>query len=285
MATTPAEFWDTQKADSRQVYWLFHPQVRAYVNRRMTGVDWGWPQVWLKAQTDIAYKALERGLSIGCGEGNFERTLRHLDVVRDLDAYDVSSVSIRRAKTLAKDDGIRGIRFRVGDVEKLSLPRERYDFAAFSHSLHHISDPDSLLAKIERALKPGAVLYVDDYVGPSRHEWLDEKRADAELKPAREEFAKTADELKLWPLNPPLDFSDPSEMVRSDRIVAAIESRFEIVRYAPYWGNFLFPLLCAVDGTKLHHDLIARWIRREEELIANGAYSKPLFAFYVCRKR
>jgi hypothetical protein len=43
--------------------------------------------------------------------------------------------------------------------------------------------------------------------------------------------------------------------------------------------------MCAVDGSKLHHDLIDRWIRREEELIANAAYSKPLFAFYVCRKR
>jgi SAM-dependent methyltransferase len=180
---------------------------------------------------------------------------------------------------------MRGIRFRVGDVEKLSLPRERYDFAAFSHSLHHISDPDALLAKIESALKPGAVLYVDDYVGPSRHEWVDEKRADAELRHAREEFESLAAEIKLWPLNPPLDLADPSEMIRSDRIVAAIESRFAIIRYAPYWGNFLFPLLSAVDGTKLHHELIDQWIRREEELVANGAYSKPLFAFYVCRKR
>ena len=81
-----------------------------------------------------------------------------------------------------------------------------------------------------------------------------------ELRYAREEFASLPDEIKLWPLNPPLDLADPSEMIRSDRIVAAIESRFEIVRHAPYWGNFLFPLLCAVDGTMLasgqpHHAL------------------------------
>ena len=282
---TAAEFWDAQQNDPRQVYWLFHPEVRAYVNRRMTGVDWGWPQVWLKSQLDIAYTPLERGLSIGCGEGNFERTLRNLEVVRGLDAYDVAPRLIQRAKALAKKEGIRGIRFKVADVEKLSLPRDRYDFVAFSHSLHHVSDPDALLAKVAHALKPGGVLYVDDYVGPSRDEWLDEKRADDELRYAREEFATLPDDLKLWPLNPPLDFSDPSEMIRSDRIAAAIESRFEVVRYAPYWGNFLFPILCAVDGTKLQHELIDRWIRREEELVANGAYSKPLFAFYVCRKR
>jgi ubiquinone/menaquinone biosynthesis C-methylase UbiE len=282
---TAAEFWNAQQADPRQVYWLFHPQVRAYVNRRMTGADWGWPQVWLKSQLDIAYRPLERGLSVGCGEGNFERTLRNLEVVRRMDAYDVAPVLIRRAKDLAKKERIRGIRFRVADVEKLRLPRETYDFAAFSHSLHHVSDPDALLAKIEGALKPGGVLYVDDYVGPSRDEWLDEARADHELRYAREEFATLPDEIKLWPLNPPLDFSDPSEMIRSDRIAAAIESRFDVVRYAPYWGNFLFPLLCAVDGTKLTDDRIGRWIEREEQLVAAGAYAKPLFAYYVCRRR
>ncbi|HEY2325016.1 MAG TPA: class I SAM-dependent methyltransferase [Thermoanaerobaculia bacterium] len=285
MANTAAEFWDTQKADPRQVYWLFHPEVRAYVNRRMTGAEWGWPQLWLKSQPDIAYQPLARGISIGCGEGNFERTLRNLDVVRQLDAFDVAPAVIRRAKALATREGIAGIRFRVADMEKSRLPKERYDFAAFSHSLHHVSDPDALLAKLERALKPGGILYVDDYVGPSRDEWQDERRANEELPYAREEFETLPDALKLWPLNPPLDLADPSEMIRSDRIVAAIESRFEIVRYAPYWGNFLFPILCAVDGTKLPDGQIRRWIEREEQLVANGAYTKPLFAFFVGRRR
>jgi SAM-dependent methyltransferase len=287
---TAAEFWNEQQSDPRQVYWLFHPEVRAYVNSRMTGADWGWPQVWLKSQLDVAYKPLERGISIGCGEGNFERTLRNLEVVRRLDGYDVAPALIRRAKELAKQEHVRGLRFRVADVEKLALPRERYDFAAFSHSLHHVSDPGAMLAKIERTLKPGGILYIDDYVGPSRDEWRDEVRAERELRYAREEFAALPDELKLWPLNPPLDYADPSEMIRSDRIVEAIEPRFSILRYAPYWGNFLFPLLCAVDGTmfaegKPHHGLISRWVAREEELVAAGAYSKPLFAFYVCRRR
>ena len=284
MTKTASEFWNAQKTDPRQVYWLFHPEIRSHVNRLMTGADWGWPQVWLKSQLDIAYKPLERGLSIGCGEGNFERTLRNLEVVRHLDAFDVAPALIRRAKELAKKEGVGGIRFKVADAEKLSLPRERYDFAAFSHSLHHVADPDAMLAQVERALKPGGILYVDDYVGPSRREWLDEGRAESELRYAREEFAALPEDIKLWPLNPPLDYADPSEMIRSDRIVAAIESRFEIVRYAPYWGNFLFPILCAVDGTMLAHELIERWIKREEELVANGAYSKPLFAFFVCRR-
>ncbi|HEY2828731.1 MAG TPA: hypothetical protein VGJ88_01340 [Thermoanaerobaculia bacterium] len=50
MTKTAAEFWNAQQSDPRQVYWLFHPEIRAYVNRRMTGIDWGWPQLWLKSQ-------------------------------------------------------------------------------------------------------------------------------------------------------------------------------------------------------------------------------------------
>jgi ubiquinone/menaquinone biosynthesis C-methylase UbiE len=290
MATTAAEFWDQQQEDPRQVYWLFHPQVRDYANQRMTGVSWGWPQLWLKSQFDVAYKPLERGISIGCGVGHFERSLRNLEVVRRIDAYDVSPVSIKLAQKHAIQERVNGIHFRVGDAERMPFPDRRYDFAAFSHSLHHITDPDALLDKLSLALKPGAILYVDDYVGPSRHEWLDEQLAASELRLAREEFDRIPDEIKLWPLNPPLDIADPSEMIRSDRIVAAIESRFEVVRYAPYWGNYLLPLLSAVDGRMLapdqpHHGLIARWIQREKELVDAGAYRRPLFAFFVCRNR
>jgi ubiquinone/menaquinone biosynthesis C-methylase UbiE len=290
MATTAAEFWDQQEEDPRQVYWLFHPEVREYANQRMTGVSWGWPQLWLKSQFDVAYQPLEHGISIGCGVGHFERSLRNLEVVRRIDAYDVSPVSIQLARKHAIQARVRGIHFRVGDAERMLLPDRQYDFAAFSHSLHHITDPDALLEKLSRALKPGAILYVDDYVGPSRHEWIDEQLAASELRLAREEFDRTPDEIKLWPCNPPLDLADPSEMIRSDRIVPAIESRFDVIRYAPYWGNFLLPLLSAVDGRMLapdqpNHGLLARWVQREKELVDAGAYRRPLFAFFVCRNR
>lgn len=290
MATTAAEFWDQRELDPRQVYWLFHPEVRDYVNERMTGVAWGWPQLWLKSQFNVAYQPLEQGISIGCGEGHFERSLRHLEVVRQLEAYDVSAVAIERAKKNAKQEHVKGIRYRVGDVERMPMPDRRYDFAAFSHSLHHITDPDALLEKLTRAMKPGAILYVDDYIGPSRHEWVDEAFAASELQMARDEFDRLPEDLKLWPLNPPLDLADPSEMIASDRIVAAIESRFDIVRFAPYWGNLLVPLLSAVDGTKLapgqpHHGLLARWIAREKELVEAAAYNRPLFGFFVCKNR
>jgi hypothetical protein len=79
-------------------------------------------------------------------------------------------------------------------------------------------------------------------------------------------------------------------MIRSDRIIPAIESRFDVIRYAPYWGNFLLPLLSAVDGRMLapdqpHHGLLARWVQREKELVDAGAYRRPLFAFFACRNR
>lgn len=290
MATTAAEFGDQQEADPRQVYWLLHPEVREYVNQRMTGVSWGWPQLWLKSQFDIAYTPLEHGISIGCGVGHFERSLRNLEVVRRIDAYDLSPVSIKVARKLAIQERVTGIHFRVGDAERMLFPEREYDFAAFSHSLHHIADPDVLLDKLSRALKPGAILYVDDYVGPPRHEWLDEQFAASELRLAREELDRIPGEIKLWPCSPPLDPADPSDMIRSDRILPAIEARFDVIRFAPYWGNFLLPLLSAVDGRMLapgqpHHGLLARWVQREKELVDAGAYRRPLFAFLVCRNR
>src|SRR5580765_7876493 len=122
MATSAAEFRDQQEADPRQVYWLFHPEVREYANQRMTGVSWGWPQLWLKSQFDVAYKPLEHGISIGCGVGHFERSLRNLAVVRQIDAYDVSPGSIHLARKLAIQARVNGIHFRVGDAEQMLFP-------------------------------------------------------------------------------------------------------------------------------------------------------------------
>jgi len=288
-ATTTAAFWDAQAAKPQARYWFFYPAVRAYVNALMTGVDWGWPQLWLKSQFDLAYVPRQRGLSIGCGVGNLERSLRQLRVCETIEGIDLSPESIRQANANALTEGISGLTYRVADCDAIDLEPESYDAVFFNHSLHHIADPDALLAKVNRALRPGGFVYIDDYVGPSRDEWQREGLAGRELEGARAALALVPEPMRLGQLFPPIDLTDPSEMIRSDRIVPAIHDSFEQLRVRPYWGNLLFPLLNVVDGDAMshpeHEPLLRALIAREQELVANGHYTRPLFAFIVGRKR
>lgn len=271
------------------MYWFFYPAVRAHVNRLMTGVDWGWPQLWLKSQFDLAYVPLARGLSIGCGVGNLERSLRHLRVCEEIEGIDLSPESIRQAEASGISDGVEGLTYRVADCEAIEFEPESYDAVFFNHSLHHIADPGALLAKVNRWLRPGGFVYIDDYVGPSRDEWQVQTLADGELEAARAALDLVPESMRLGPIYPPLDLSDPSEMIRPDQILPAVESSFEQLRVRPYWGNLLFPLLNVVDGEAMsraeQEPLLRRLIAREVELVESGHYTRPLFAFIVGRKR
>ncbi len=276
-----AKFWD-KEIHRRSVYWTEHPLIRAYANECITGVDWIWPTVALKA--GWAFRPLNRGLSIGCGTGNLERNLRNLNICTTITGLDISKESIKRARTLAREEHLDGIKYKVADCNRLSLPRERYDGVFFHGSLHHISDPEGLLKMVRDSLLPHGLVYIDDYVGPSRDEWT-----DAHLQHARGMWETVPAELRTVVVNPPLDWTDPSEMIRSSRILPAFFENFEALHYKPYWGNLLFPLWCALDGQALlrqeNQPLVENFVKAERSLVAAGTFETPLFAVLLGRKK
>ena len=281
LASSAGQFWDSQ-IQKRSVYWTEHPLIRAYANECITGVSWIWPTVALKA--GWAFKPLARALSIGCGSGNLERNLRDLNAVTRITGLDVSKESIRIARSQARAERLKGIRYRVADCNRLTLPEDEYDGVFFHGSLHHIADPDALLRQVRNALKPHGLLFIDDYVGPSRDEWT-----DAHLRHAREWWEKVPPELRAVPVNPPLDWKDPSEMIRSGRILPAFYDNFDVVHDRPYWGNLLFPLWCALDGEALlkpeRQALVESFIAAERQLVSEGAFQTPLFAVLLGRRK
>lgn len=275
------EFWDRKAEAPREVYWAEPEPVRRAVNRRITGEPGLWPvdalgSRWLPAR-------LGRGLSLGCGTGNLERAVLRAGICGSLEAFDVSEASIREAERLAAAEGLDRIEYRVEDADRVRLPAQRYDIAFFHHSLHHVADPDRLLDEVHRALRPGGYLYLDEYVGPSQDEW-----SDGALRWAREAVERVPAELRRVAVEAPIDPADPSEMIRSSRILPAVRQRFEIVVERPYWGNLLFPLLNSLDGPALCEErwsgLLSGLIAREDELIAGGAFDSPLFAVVLARR-
>jgi len=280
---TAAQFWDRQhQAVAAAPYWASYPLVRRYVNELITDCWWAYPTHAFKAAW--GYKPLQRGLSIGCGTGNLEKDLRWMRICEEVDAYDVSPESIRVARERAAAEPFDNVRFEVADAERLSYPPEHYDAVFFHGSMHHISDPAALLDKLWPAMKMGGLIFLDDYVGPTRDEWSQEHLAHARA---------SYDALPPWwktnaKLLAPYDASDPSEMIASSSILPAVRKRFHTVWERPYWGNLLYPVLAQVDISKASEEerdrIITALIEREKQLVREGAFASPLYVWLVGAK-
>ena len=274
-----AEFWDRQARAAAPMYWAEYPVVRRHVNQCVTDSWWAYPTHGFKAAW--AYEPLQRGLTIGCGTGNLERDLRLLRICEEVDAFDISPESIRIARERALDH----VRYEVADCEAIDYPASRYDAVFFNGSMHHIGAPAALLDKMVNTLTAEGLLFLDDYVGPSRDEWmLDDVRHAQEVYDALPHDWRTVERLA-----PPYDATDPSEMIRSSAILPAVRERFDVLWERPYWGNLLYPVLSQVDDRVAarpeSEPILEALIEREKQLVHDGAFASPLFVWLVGRKK
>jgi SAM-dependent methyltransferase len=276
-----AAFWDAQVGATSSMYWGEYPLVRSYINTLVTDSWWAYPTHGFKAAW--AYKPLAAGLSIGCGTGLLERDLRWLRICEEVDAYDISPEAIRAAQVRAEAERIDRVNYVVADCENVTYPANRYDAVFFHGSMHHMSDPAALLDRLMPALKDDGLIFLDDYVGPTRDEW-----GDGHLIEANRAYARLPESWRTLPvLSAPYDASDPSEMLRSSSILPAIRERFDILWERPYWGNLLYPVLAQVSSREASlpesEHLLRGLIEQERQLVRDAVFTDPLFVWIVGR--
>jgi SAM-dependent methyltransferase len=275
------EYWEAAAPAKESHYWAAQPLVRRAINRRITGNPDIWPLEWFADRYAPAPFAL--GLSAGCGEGALERDLVAKNVCRTIDGIDFSRDALARAGALASEAGAtRRIRYRAANLDALALPAETYDIVFFHGSLHHVREVDNLLATVHRALRPGGLLFLDEYMGPSRLEW-----SDADWRFARAAFDALDGRLKNRPdLMIPIPIEDPSESVCSSRILPAVRRGFEVLDDRPYGGNVLWFTFPCLDMERLREDrtgALSRLIALEDHLLAGG-WVESYFRLVVARK-
>ncbi len=136
----------------------------------------------------------------------------------------------------------------------------------FHGSLHHIRNVERVLEEVHAALKPGGLLFLDEYMGPSRSEWR-----GANWGFARSAFDALPEELKNRPeLAIPLPMDDPSESVRSSAILPAVRRLFRVLEDRPYGGNILWFVFPCLDMARLREDrtdALSRLIALEDHLL------------------
>ena len=259
-------FWDGgAPGEPENHYWGAQPLVRRAINRRVTGDPNRWPMEWFAAR--YATMPLARGLSVGCGPGLLERDVVEKGICRHVDGIDFSPEAIGEARRGAQEANLsRALHYRVADVNALDLPADAYDIVFFHGSLHHIRNVEGVMEEVRASLRPGGLVFLDEYVGPSRSEW-----SDAEWGFARSAFDTLPEELKnRGELAIPLPMDDPSESVRSSAILPAARRLFEILEDRPYGGNILWFVFPCLDIARLREDrtdALSRLIALEDHLL------------------
>lgn len=225
-------FWGRAFAQGGLRTWMGEEVVRRYINESVTGSPDVWPLDWLRTWVPSPFA---RAVSLGCGEGSLERDLLSKHLCGEILGLDISAEALTLAREQARASGLRGVEYRQGDLNKIELPAAAFDAAFFHQSLHHVENLDSCLCATVSALRPGSLVYFDEYVGPSRSDW-----SMALIEGASEVFERLpAAVRRSRHLKLPVDWRDPTEAIRSAEILEAVARHFEIHLRRDYGGNFL----------------------------------------------
>ncbi len=286
--------WDDRVGDveaGRQRGWLDWPLVEEEHVRPQISGD---PKVYYLEyffERHVKNRPVDHILSLGCGGGNLERALVEIGATRQVDGFDVSPESIRLANQLAAESGLGDqLNYEVADIDQIELPVNRYDVVIAKMALHHLENLEHIYHQVKRSLKPGGVLMINEFVGPSRFQWTDlQLRLMNELLEALPEKPRKAAPF-LRVLRPELEDMktlDPSESVRSADVIPVLEQSFEIIDFKPYGGTLLHILLSHVmPGFDLEDEKdlsILRLMFLFEQTLVEQKVLPSDFAFVVAR--
>lgn len=260
-----AQFWDQESASPSHVSWMAHPVVREYINESISGSPHIWPVSWFLQF--LGERRFGRALSIGCGTGPLERDLIRRGICRQVDAFDGSPGSIDIARKLAAEEGLGdNIHYYVDDFNQPELPRRAYDVVFFHQSLHHVAKLERLMAAVLRTLRNDGLLYIDEYIGPSRFDWN-----ETLIAPHRGVFARVPAELRLLESFPlPIQPDDPSEALRSDEIMTQLARGFRLLARRDYGGTILSVLFPRIDWSRAPDSLAEELVAAEKQALADG---------------
>ena len=237
-----------------------------------------------------------RWLSLGCGAAGTEIAASGWGLFGSMVALDASPASLQAATDAARKQTVTNISFGTVDLENLRLPHGAFDVVLVNMSLHHVKGLGQALAEVDRTLRDDGWFVVHEFIGPRQFQFT-----DVQLRYVREMLATLPEsyrrdsatgQVKKEYVRLPVEHwnvADPSEAIRSDRIVPELETRFRIVERLDYGGTILSLLLEHIvhnfDARKEADREIIRALGREEDrLIRRGALPSD-YTLITAKKR
>jgi len=151
--------------------------VQKRINEKITGsaeTDW---VDYVKATHLAGLAPVSECLSLCCGDGHLERRMAQAGLFGHCLGLDAAANALIRARERAKAEGLSNIDYACDDLNTAKLQGHHYDLVVAHSALHHVAALERLADQVRGCLKPGGLLIIDDYVGPSRFQ-----RSDRQLE-------------------------------------------------------------------------------------------------------
>ena len=238
-------------------HWKEIPAVKERINSKITGD----PKTDIFAYVVHEYfekqgREPEKVLTLGCGAGELERSFAKYCRPQRHDAIDISENLIRSAREQAI--AFPYIHYSVADLNNCELAQFEYDLVLAHQSLHHVLNLEKLFDRTRKAMRPGGLFVLDEYVGPSQLQWTDHQlevingimqvlprwlTVDVETSQQRRNVIRCTREQ--------VAAADPSEAIRSHDILALANDYFKVIEFHAYGGSVLHMLFHMIAGNFL----------------------------------
>ncbi len=273
-----SDFWDCEVVERQHSEWMALLPVRLHINELIGGGERKWPIDWFESW--LQGRKFRRALSIGCGSGALERDLIGRGLCQCMDAFDASITSLHIAQKAAQDAGLSDrIHYFAADFNRFALPRQAYDIVFFHQSAHHVARLERLFMQLLRALQAKGMIYLDEYIGPSRFEWNAQRLAPQQaFYTALPREIRVADQLPL-----PIQADDPTEAIRSSEIERSLRIGFDVQARRPYGGTLLSVVLPNIRLDAVADAVLPYFVGCERALLAAGMPS--YYAVVVARPK
>lgn len=166
---------DTHGDRARLVELLRRREDRASLNEKLLEPGQSW-MLWATALSTLL-PPLDV-VDFGCGTGVL--TVEIARWARKVTAIDRSASALEQASARAERQGLQNVTFLEADLAKLPLATGKKDLVVISQSLHHVADPEAVLAEAARILKPGGRIVVLELM-PHEETWVRERLGHVHL--------------------------------------------------------------------------------------------------------
>lgn len=281
--------WARRETATRS--WWQSPVVVSEIQRRITGEAGKRVESYFRDR--YCPSPLGRGLSLGAGGGQFERSMLELDVCREILGIDISEARVEQANA-AVPPALRGrLSFECHNLESWR-PDGQFDLLIARDALHHITRLEQLCEALEVLLRPGSFLYVDEYVGPARFQWTPKQldviarlldRLSPSLVADLVEPSLGSRRRAQRPTVENMIAADPSESVRSDEIAGILCAHFDLLERRPYGGAVFHQLFNRIMGNFVGNDDLVRTLMEIDFLLCDEGVLETNYEWTVYRSR
>jgi len=198
----------------------------------------------------------DRGLSLACGSGRAERNAMAAGICTSFHGIDLAADAVEEARREAERQGLN-ITYSVDDLNSINLEPDSFDLVITQNCLHHVLQLEHLADEIHRALRPGGVLWIQDYIGETQCQYSDKRleiaNAVLSLLPEKLRTNRATGTVRQTITRPiPGDDISPFEAIRSADIMPVFLERFDVVEKRDSGGiiRLLLPLGAKSDYTE-----------------------------------